>query len=103
MKPLITLIAASTFALAATSAQALTIQNKSSKLAAVTIVNGGKHHALRIKAKSQQTAACTARCQIKYKGKMITAMNNDHVVISSSGTLQKAAMIKGAKSRSKSK
>jgi hypothetical protein len=97
MKPLITLIAASTFALAATSAQALTIQNKSSTPAAVTVINAGKQQSLRVEAKGQKTAACTASCQVKYKGKSINVMKDDHVVISPAGTLQKAGMNKDMK------
>lgn len=97
MKSILTLCAASTIVLAAGAAQALTLENKSSAPAAITVVDGGKSQSLRVAANGRETLPCTSQCRVKFKGKQITASKDDSLVISADGKLQKAMMKKDMK------
>ena len=92
MKLVLTLCAASSIALAAGTAQALTLENKSSAPAAITVVAGGKSQSLRVAANGRETIPCASSCRIQYKGTQVTATEDDNLVISADGKLQKATM-----------
>jgi len=90
MKLVLTLCAASSIALAAGTAQALTLENKSSAPAAITVVDGGKSQSLRVAANGRETLPCASRCRVQYKGKQVSASKDDSLVISADGKLQKS-------------
>jgi len=95
MKLVMTLCAAALVAVGARPGGALTLENRSSAPAAITVVEGDKSQSLRIAANGRETIPCTSHCRVHYKGRQVSASQDENLVISADGKLQKAMMKKG--------
>lgn len=89
MKPIIALAAASTILLAAGAAQALTLENRSGEPAQIQFSAGGQSQTLRVPPERPVSLPCGSQCQIAFNGETVRATDDDTVVISPQGELQK--------------